>query len=107
MNEADFASIYISRDWYLLLLDYVNCRIEDPVEQQQKKYWKFNVSGLYVASTRQQPKIFSRIDHNGSFQFAVSTFHTKGILSYFENSVLICLLTTSLPESTTTTLRRN
>lgn len=27
---ADFAGIYANRDWYLMLLDYVNARIEDP-----------------------------------------------------------------------------
>jgi hypothetical protein len=29
LNPVDFASIYLNRHWYLLLLDYINSRIED------------------------------------------------------------------------------
>jgi hypothetical protein len=36
-TPADFASIYLSRDWYLLLLDYINSRIQDPVEHATTK----------------------------------------------------------------------
>jgi hypothetical protein len=37
MTPADFASIYLNRDWYLLLLDYVHCRIEDPKQHATTK----------------------------------------------------------------------
>jgi hypothetical protein len=36
-TPADFASIYLTRDWYLLLLDYINSRIQDPVEHATTK----------------------------------------------------------------------
>jgi hypothetical protein len=37
MTLADFTSIYLSRDWYLLLLDYINSRIQDMVEHATTK----------------------------------------------------------------------
>jgi hypothetical protein len=37
MRPEDFASVYLNRDWYLLVLDYINSRIENPDEKTSPK----------------------------------------------------------------------
>jgi hypothetical protein len=37
MKEADFALIYLNRDWYLMMLDYINARIENPAKHATLK----------------------------------------------------------------------
>jgi hypothetical protein len=37
MNPADFASIYLNTDWYLLVLHYINSRIDNPDEKTTPK----------------------------------------------------------------------
>jgi hypothetical protein len=37
MNPADFASIYLNTDWYLLVLHYINSRNDNPDEKTTPK----------------------------------------------------------------------
>jgi hypothetical protein len=37
MKPSDFASMYASRDWYLMLLDYINARIPNPADKTTPK----------------------------------------------------------------------
>jgi hypothetical protein len=95
MLPADFANIYLNRDWYLLMLDYVNGRIEEAVSKipasrpLHKKFWRFNASGFFSVFIQPLQKISLPINQNGLNPFVASRSNTIGTPSYFGHLVQI------------------
>jgi hypothetical protein len=72
LQPADFAAISLNRDWYLLLLDYLNSRIEDPADKatpqevlEIQSVWMLQC--FYSTTATKLPHL--RISRNGTHHF--------------------------------------
>jgi hypothetical protein len=72
LKEADFASVYLNRDWYFLLLDYINGRIESEDEYATpQEFFRCSVFGCCNVSMVQQPPLHSEDNLIGTLQFVI------------------------------------